>query len=289
MLSILIPAYEFAFGVRRILDSLSLSNHQNLEIIISDDSASGEVEGVWLQHPLKDRVLYRRNSPKLGAIRNWNSLLRQASGEYLLLLHHDEWPLHSDFARLVIETLRSNRPDLAYLALYKLTSDGRAARPHMPQFIKSLVLSHCPSYLYRRNVIGAPSCIIVKRDLSLQFNENLTWLVDAHWYNRLLAQRPRIIGIADAVMMSALHADSISASLGDEKKPVARKEAAQLLRDGKRLVVLRLIAGDGNWAKLMAAVESCLWGVVKAGTYIWSVAALAQVDPCATLSPRRGK
>lgn len=189
----------------------------------------------------------------------------------------------------MIETLRSNRPDLAYLALHKLTPDGRAPRPHMPQFVKSLVLSHCPSYLYRRNVIGAPSCIIVKRDLSLQFNENLTWLVDAHWYNRLLAQRPRIIGVADAVMMSAPHADSISASLGDAKKPVARKDAAQLLRDGKRLVVLRLIAGDGNWAKLMAALESCLWGVVKAGTLVWSAAASVQLDPKAILSSRRGR
>jgi len=106
-LSILIPAYGYAEGVERILSGLRVDPPDELEIIISDNSRDEQVSQLvadFSSH-YQGKLRYIRNHPGLGAIANWNFLLELASGEYVLLLHHDEYPLGENFARRALGRL----------------------------------------------------------------------------------------------------------------------------------------------------------------------------------------
>ena len=65
----------------------------------SDDSGSDDVQKIVKSHPLysEDNIIYCKNNPALGAVKNWNKLIKIAKGDYLMLLHHDECPVELNF------------------------------------------------------------------------------------------------------------------------------------------------------------------------------------------------
>lgn len=233
-LSILIPAYGYAEGVGRILGSLCIELLDELEIIISDDSRDDEVSrvvSVFIDR-YQGKLRYRRNRPGLGAVPNWNSLLEQASGEYVLLLHHDEYPLGDGFTRRVLELLDSAPGvDVFVLECVLRSFDGKDVRPHMPGMIRKLVLKYFPAYLFRRNVVGPASCLVVRRALYPKFDDRLRWLVDVDAYLRLRNATARWFVCKDLKIGSTLgRKDSITATMKEGLKEVDARERDYLVQ-----------------------------------------------------------
>src|SRR5216684_1976955 len=73
VVSILIPAYNYVAGVVRILRPLLAERRRDLEILVHDDSNNDLVEcavaEMKAEHPY---LYYVRNSPRRGAVDNWN-------------------------------------------------------------------------------------------------------------------------------------------------------------------------------------------------------------------------
>lgn len=96
LFSICIPAYNRPQWFKRALESIIVTNtscEKDLEIIISDDSSTDscrsiaeEVLANW-----KGSWKYVFNQPKLGMATNWNQAIKLASGEYILVLHDDDF------------------------------------------------------------------------------------------------------------------------------------------------------------------------------------------------------
>lgn len=231
-LSILIPAYGYAGGVKTILSNFRDDALIGLEILISDDSSDDLVERVVSEQSphFRGKLRYRRNQPRLGAVANWNSLLEWASGEYVLLLHHDEYPLGLEFTRRVLELLESApEVDVFVLECVLSSMDGKDLRHHMPGLIQKLVLKYFPTYLFRRNVVGPTSCLIVRRDLYPRFDERLHWLVDVDAYFRLRKKTARWRVCRHLKIGSTLgRKDSITASIKDKLKDLDQQERIYL-------------------------------------------------------------
>ncbi len=227
-ISILVPAYEFPLGIDKILSALSGSISEDIEIIISDDSAGCEVETVveGYARQFGARLKYIRNQPALGAVNNWNALLDKANGEFVLLLHHDEYPLGASFASRVLNLIKNNSDiDVHVLGCMLVSHAGCTIRPHVPSILRSAVLKFFPSYLMKRNVIGPSSCLIVRRALYTKYDNNLKWLVDVDNYYRLRMLSPkwrvdRTIQIGSTLGRD----DSITASIKSELKELNQKE-----------------------------------------------------------------
>ncbi len=111
----------------KALESAISQTWRHLEIIVSDDSPDaslGDLVSV-LDDP---RIRYRHNSPRLGVARNHWSCLREARGEYVTLLNHDDW-----FAPTFIERLAGSLDEhpecaLAFCDFWVVDADGRAMR-----------------------------------------------------------------------------------------------------------------------------------------------------------------
>ncbi|NEQ52125.1 MAG: glycosyltransferase family 2 protein [Leptolyngbya sp. SIO3F4] len=95
-LSICIPAYNRPRWLGRALSSIlttSPQQQQQVEIIVSDDSTIAECQQVT--HKLlanwQGSHRYHRNSPSLGMAANWNQCIHLASGNFLLILHDDDY------------------------------------------------------------------------------------------------------------------------------------------------------------------------------------------------------
>ena len=97
-LSICIPAYNRPDWLKRAITSITVANSevwQDIEIIVSDDSsdpACAEVAQETLEC-WRGRWKYTANRPRLGMAENWNHSIQLASGEYVLVLHDDDFLL----------------------------------------------------------------------------------------------------------------------------------------------------------------------------------------------------
>jgi len=269
ILSVLIPAYGNAEGVDRILSNFREDPPDELEILISDDSRDEQVNQLVTDFSRQyfGKLKYRRNQPGLGAVVNWNSLLTQASGDYILLLHHDEYPLVDRFAWQVLELLsKTPAVDVFVMDCILMSPTGSKARPHLPRVIRNLFIRHFPSYLFKRNVIGPASCLIVRRTLYPQFDECLRWLVDVEAYFRLRQHTVRWNFCSELKIGSTLgRKDSITASIKDELEQIDFRERTYLLH--KYPVAEVWLAPRLHWALNM--LETVAWGAMRIVTRVW--------------------
>lgn len=88
--SICVPAYKNPVGVERLLESVKVQSFTDYEVVVTDDSQDGSVEEVVRRAEVPGMV-YVRNAVRKGATGNWNEAVRHASGEYIKIMHHDDW------------------------------------------------------------------------------------------------------------------------------------------------------------------------------------------------------
>lgn len=119
--SILVPAYETSEEyLKAMLESVLTQTYGNFELIIADASESNRVEKVIFSIIASNgdkRILYRRLRQNGGISANTNQALMYATGDYAVLLDHDDL-LTADALyemALQIETSRENGVELQVL------------------------------------------------------------------------------------------------------------------------------------------------------------------------------
>jgi glycosyltransferase involved in cell wall biosynthesis len=267
-LSILIPTYNYLEGVCRILDSLTHCLNYNIEIIISDDSSDENIERIVMTrlHQFNEKLRYIRQKPSLGAVKNWNYLLESAKGEYILLLHHDEYPLDLNFIEKLIYLIDSKNEIDVFVLPCMIAESGKPLREHLPNSVRKTITEHFPLYLFRRNVVGPTSSIVARRQFYPRFDENLKWLVDVDLYYRLRHltdfwsfQGPRIASLIN-------RPGSITSVLADDILNLNIKEL-KYIKYKYRNVDNKLILSD---IKLIIFIEQIFWTLIRLSCRITS-------------------
>jgi glycosyltransferase involved in cell wall biosynthesis len=272
-LSVLVPAYELAGGVTRILDAVASDPLADIECIISDDSRTDAVAHVVREHAAtrQGRVRYLRNDPPLGAIPNWNHLLEMAAGRFVLVLHHDEWPRQPQFFSRLCASLNDDVDALVLDCLVAEERTGRVRR-HFPVALRALLLRLWPAYLLRRNFLGAPSVLAVRRDRVLPFDTRIHWKVDVEWFTRLFRQPGfRVETSRTLEIVSLAHPGSITATLGRRVSELDREDSRLLRSENPELRILALGAPRTPAERLAALAETSFWlslrGVTRLADY----------------------
>ena len=115
--SVCIPAYRQPSCVRRALVSVLAQKFTDYEVVVTDDSSDDATERVVTQLSGEGKVRYFRNTERLGTPQNWNRAVREASGEYIKLLHHDDWLADETCLGTFVELLETDRrADFAFSA-----------------------------------------------------------------------------------------------------------------------------------------------------------------------------
>jgi hypothetical protein len=119
LLSILIPTYNYSYGLERILKAfikLEKSYLAKVEFLISDDSNNVyEVKKIrdicsLYKEKYKFNLTYFEGTKSSNPIDNWNSLILKSNGLYRQIIHHDEF-----FIYLRIQSLPNIVQDLLHI------------------------------------------------------------------------------------------------------------------------------------------------------------------------------
>ena len=90
-ITLITPSYNQGDFLARTLTSVLDQNYPNLEIVISDDCPTDDIDLITKELTGDDdRVRYSRNKPSLGDIGNYRQVFKLAKGEYIKFLNDDD-------------------------------------------------------------------------------------------------------------------------------------------------------------------------------------------------------
>jgi len=186
--SICIPAYKRVSYLKRLLDSLAIQTFRNFEVIITDDSDDLSVKELTHLYEDKFHLYYHKNIRTLGTPANWNSGISLARGEWIKLMHDDDW--FTDKESLALFCSYSNKGAKFIFSAYSNFFDGEVEKiehKYFPASWKDKILKE-PNILLAKNVIGPPSVTMLHKSVRLVYDEKLKWRVDMEFYIRVLKQ-----------------------------------------------------------------------------------------------------
>ncbi|MCI8844976.1 MAG: glycosyltransferase family 2 protein [Lachnospiraceae bacterium] len=250
--SICIPAYNNEQSVRRLLASVEKQIFQDYEVIITDDSTG---DGIGKLAEEKDYVKYYKNPVPLGAAANWNEAVGKSGGEYVKIMHHDDWFTDENSLGAFVDMLEQHpEADLAFSGSRQEEAERSYDRSISAD--DAALIREDYRNLFLGNTIGAPSAVIVRRSAlrteEIVYDEKLTWLVDMEYYMHILKGNPRFIYTEKPLISIGIDAGQLTETCRDnkelnafeygyicrkyqlEKKEEYRRKLAVILADAKK-------------------------------------------------------
>jgi glycosyltransferase involved in cell wall biosynthesis len=198
-ISICIPAYKRINYLKRLLSSIQIQSFTNFEVIISDDSDDNSVQELLKQYNDKFTVFYFKNEKALGTPANWNHAISKAKGEWIKLIHDDDWFAEANSLEKFANLTKSNSKFIisAYANYYEATKE--LDKVAFPIASKNGILQN-PLLLLAKNIIGPPSVTLFHCSIKEKYDERLKWRVDMEYYIRIIEQEKDFVFINDPLV-----------------------------------------------------------------------------------------
>ena len=215
--SIAIPAYGYnGKGSEFLNQSFNILFAQvftDFEVVISDHSQDDTIKDLcesWGKHL---NIKYFRNEIGRGVISpNLNNALRNCSGKWIKILFQDDLLFDSNTLKNIKDFIDSDK-DMNWMASsFWHTNDGRnlhtRLKPTWPN--KPIWAGH--------NSIGCPSAITIKNEDILHFDDNLNWLMDCDYYQRMFLKNglPKILDVD--TMVNRIVEDRLTNTITEQQK-----------------------------------------------------------------------
>lgn len=98
-ISILIPTYNRSMYLKKCIESIISQNHDDIEIIISDNNSPDNTEEI-VNLFIDKRIKYYKNSENIGSNANFYKLIELANGEFVFFLTDDDYLLPGAIAEI---------------------------------------------------------------------------------------------------------------------------------------------------------------------------------------------
>ncbi|MBO9593654.1 MAG: glycosyltransferase family 2 protein [Niabella sp.] len=217
LISICIPSYESAGLVQRLLDSIALQTFKDYEVIITDDSRSGAIEA--LSNTYKSTIpqlSYFKNTLPLGSPANWNKAIHKARGQWIKLMHHDDFFTTPDalsiFAQKAMDPQSGN-----FIFCKYISRSTNTETTHTVTSLELKLLGKSPVNLFKRNFIGPPSTTLIRNNVADWYDERVKWVVDFEFYMRYLS-REAFTYIPESLIGIGVHEAQITSEVFRQKE-----------------------------------------------------------------------
>lgn len=186
LISICIPVYKRIDFLKRLLDSIVIQQFKDYEVVVADDSPSNEVEAFLASYSTKFKYAYYKNTVALGTPENWNAAVRMAKGQWIKLMHDDDWFVDSNALSVFAEYATKNQGSFIFSNYINVYDESGRKEAVVPEAWRYNAFIKNPSILVAKNLVGPPSVVMHPNDGQHWYDKEMKWLVDIDMYIRRL-------------------------------------------------------------------------------------------------------
>ncbi len=186
-ISICIPAYKRAGNLERLLNSILTQTYTNYEIIITDDSPDNTITELVNNFSGRLNIQYSKNDPAAGMPGNWNMAIQKAGGDWIKIMHDDDWFARPDALQLFADAALTSPGDFIFSACNNIYTSGKEVNEFLTGRRKEMLEDNSLN-LFFLNVIGHPSTVLHRKDDRIIYDTQYKWVVDIDFYIRYLQQ-----------------------------------------------------------------------------------------------------
>lgn len=214
--SICIPTYCQSGKFSILLQSIANQSFRDFEVIVTDDSPNDEIEQLCRNNKSFPIQYYRNSAPK-GSPDNWNIAISYARGEWVKLIHHDDYFYSHNSLAIFVEASQQY-PDVDYFFCATNIFDFHSGKqyPYDVPLNQLQNIDKYPAYLFPRNIIGAPSTGFFRKNMHIQYDKSLIWLVDVEYYSRVI-NKYKIKYIPNLLITTVISNEQLSTGLKNKK------------------------------------------------------------------------
>jgi glycosyltransferase involved in cell wall biosynthesis len=255
LVSVVIPAYNAAWCIRRAVDSVLAQDFRDFELIVVDDGSTDDTAAILAGYGDAVRVISKPNG---GLSSARNAGISAAKGEFVAFLDADDWWMSEKLVRQV--TLMGSRPDLLFCSTASAVQTPAGKR--LADWRCGVVHASALESIFSANayVAGSGSAVLAKREAFFRaggFDESLRSLEDIDMWMRLAALGG-FACIDETLVFIEKSASSMSGNLD-----VMRASAIQVMRKNRDLLPENLRGGFWRIAFASMLTDYAKWAYRK--------------------------
>ena len=258
LVSVVIPAYNSAWCIRRAVDSVLAQDFRDFELIVVDDGSLDDTAAILAGYGDAIQVISKPNG---GLSSARNAGISSAQGAFVAFLDADDWWISAKLTRQV--ALMAARPELLFCSTASAVQTPAGER--LADWRCGVGIASTLESIFSANayVAGSGSAVLAKREafsLAGGFDESLRSLEDIDMWMRLAALGG-FACIDEVLVCIEKSAASMSGNL-----TVMRSAAIQVMRKNRSLLPSNL--RGGFWRKAYASMltDYAKWAYRKGQT-----------------------
>lgn len=208
-ISIAIPAYvkdetDLSY-LKESFDRIVKQSFDDYEVVVSDNSSNNLVENLCNEYQDKFSLIYKKNLEHVGMSANSNVAMDLCNGEYIKILHCDDYFYRDDALELIVNAMDSNHKQWLVNG-FNHTYDSI-------NFFDSRIPKYPDHLLVGNNLLGSPSNITIKNKDIEYFDNNIQTSMDHEWYHRLRMKFGMPTILQDILITSRQHLNNVTSNL----------------------------------------------------------------------------
>jgi len=159
-ISIAIPAYiksetDLSY-LKESFDGIVQQSFSDYEVVVADNSSNDLVENLCNEYQDKFLITYKKNLDHIGMSANSNVAMDLCKGEYIKILHCDDFLFSSDALRLIVDAL--DNTDRYWLV------NGFNHTYDAVNFFDERVPKYPDHLLVGNNLLGCPTNVTIRNE-----------------------------------------------------------------------------------------------------------------------------
>lgn len=204
-ISIAVPAYVNDYSgvqhLKELFDSVKMQTFSDYEIVVSDNSPNDLVEDLCENYSVR----YEKNLDHVGMSANSNYAMKMCDGEYIKILHCDDFLYNENALEIIVNSLDSSNKHWLVNGFTHTFDSSNYFDPRIPKYPDHLLVGN--------NLLGSPSNVTIRNSDLEYFDTNVSTSMDHEWYHRLRMKFGMPIIIQNILTVSRQHLNNATSKL----------------------------------------------------------------------------
>lgn len=166
LISVIIPVYNVADYIPRIMSALLQQTYPNIEIILVDDDSRDESYEICKNYSKKYNNVHAFHKENGGAASTRNYGIERSAGDYIMFVDADDY-VTDDYVDFLYKLLVDNKADIAICGFKKFFGDDVDTKEGKEKevLLKFTAKEALEDLLYRRHLTNSPWAKLLKKNL----------------------------------------------------------------------------------------------------------------------------